>query len=100
MREISVPIDPAGRVVIPKSVRRELAIKGGDRFTITTHGSSVTLTLENEPAGLVRKGKALVFSTSGGETLKHESVASVLEQTHAERLQEGARGLEGQKRRG
>ena len=57
-----VPIDQAGRIVLPKNVRQELAIKPGDVFKVAIAGAAVTLTPSREKAGLVRKGKALVFS--------------------------------------
>ena len=93
-----VPIDQAGRVVLPKEVREELAIKPGDTFKVSIHGTSVTLTPNKESAGFVRKGKALVFSTTGGETVTQEEVAGVLEEARAERDEQSLSGLRGPKR--
>jgi AbrB family looped-hinge helix DNA binding protein len=78
MKDLLVPIDQAGRVVLPKNVREELAIKAGDVFKVSVQGATVTLTRAGETSGFVRKGKALVFSTSGEETLTEETVASLL----------------------
>ncbi len=94
-----VPIDRAGRVVIPKNVRQELAIKPGDILKVSVNGSSVTLTPNRETAGFVRKGQALVFSTGGGETLSEETVASLLEQGRDERHEGSFTGLRAPKRR-
>jgi len=69
MKDRLVPIDQAGRIVLPKNVRQELAIKPGDVFKLSIDGVAVTLTPNKEKAGFVRRGKALVFSTSGGESL-------------------------------
>ena len=94
-----VPIDRAGRVVIPKNVRQELAIKPGDTLKVSVSGSSVTLTPNRETVGFVRKGQALVFSSGGGETLSEESVASLLEKGRDERHEGSFTGLRAPKRR-
>jgi AbrB family looped-hinge helix DNA binding protein len=85
MKEAMVPIDQAGRIVLPKDVRQELAIKPGDTLKVSIHGSSVTLTLNREAAGFVRKGKALVFTTGSHEKLTVEDVASILDESRADR---------------
>ena len=79
MKELSVPIDPAGRVVLPKPVRDELAIKPGDTLKVTVTGSAVMLTPTRERAGLVRRGKALVFTTKGEGSLSQEVVRDILD---------------------
>ncbi len=56
MKEL-VPIDQAGRIVLPKAFRQELAIKAGDLLEVSVHGSSVTLVPKKEAAALVRKGR-------------------------------------------
>ena len=71
MKELLVSIDPAGRIVLPKKVREDLAIKAGDVFRVSVQGAAVTLTPEKETAGFIRKGKALVFATPGSATLEH-----------------------------
>ena len=85
MKELWVPIDQAGRVVLPKGIRDELAIKPGDTFKVSIQGAAVTLTPNSESAGFVRKGKALVFSARGDETVSNETVASILESGRQER---------------
>jgi AbrB family looped-hinge helix DNA binding protein len=100
MKHDVVPIDHAGRIVVPKSVRQELAIKAGDTFKISIQGVAVTLTPNKKSAGFVRKGKALVFSTADAETLSEETVQEVLESGRAERDSRIIEGFSGQKRRG
>lgn len=85
MKEMTVPIDQAGRIVLPKDVRQELAIKPGDTFKLSIHGSSVTLTPNKETTGFVRKGHALVFATAGEETLNEETVNGLLNDIRGER---------------
>jgi len=80
-----VPIDHAGRIVLPKVIRDELAIKAGDTIRISVNGSAVTLTPDTQASGFVRKGKALIFSSSGDEVLTNETVTTILEGTRHER---------------
>ena len=98
MKEMTVPIDQAGRVVLPKDVRQELAIKPGDTLSVAIHGSSVTLTPKKKAVGFIRKGKALVFSTEGEEMLNQETLWSILGETREERDAANAGQLRGRKR--
>lgn len=99
MNEVTVPIDQAGRVVLPKEVRRELAIKPGEMLKVSVHGASVTLTPDRKARGLVRKGKALVFSVGGGEVLSDQSVGQLVEDMREARHTESAAVLEKRTRR-
>jgi AbrB family looped-hinge helix DNA binding protein len=99
MKEALIPIDQAGRIVLPKHVRQELSIKPGDTFRISIEGVAVTLTPNKEATGFVRKGKALVFSTAGNETLSEETVQEILESGRAERDSRNLEGLNGRNRR-
>src|SRR5256885_195219 len=85
MKDILAPIDQAGRVVLPKGVRQELAIKPGDMLKITVAGSTVTLTPTKRAAGFVKKGKVLVFTTGDDQVLSSATVNDVIEATRAER---------------
>ncbi len=96
---MTVPIDQAGRIVLPKDVRQELAIKPGDTLNVSIHGSSVTLTPNKEATGFVRKGHALVFSSVGDETLMQETVNDILEEGRNERSEQSFHGLRGAKRK-
>ena len=78
MKDILVPIDKAGRVVLPKSVREQLAIQPGDILKISIRGNEVTLCSKKCNAGFTRKGQALVFSSGGGDVLDRETVDTVL----------------------
>jgi AbrB family looped-hinge helix DNA binding protein len=79
MKDLLVPIDPAGRIVLPKKVRQDLAIKPGDVFKVSIQGAAVTLTPEKATAGFIRKGKALVFSAPGSGSLSTDEVNALLE---------------------
>ncbi|MHC1765197.1 MAG: AbrB/MazE/SpoVT family DNA-binding domain-containing protein [Verrucomicrobiia bacterium] len=99
MKQVSIPIDQAGRVVLPKGVRRELAIKPGEMLRVSVHGASVTLTPDRDARGLVRKGMALVFSVGGGEVLSNETVGRIGDELREGRQAESVPGLEERKRR-
>jgi AbrB family looped-hinge helix DNA binding protein len=83
MKETLIPIDQAGRIVLPKDVRQELAIQAGDTFKVSIQGTAVTLTPHKQSAGFVRRGKALVFSTSGDEVLSQDMANAVLRESIA-----------------
>ncbi len=85
MKQLLIPIDQAGRLVLPKSIREELAIKAGDTFSVSVQGTSVMLTAQSEKGGFVRQGKALVFSTPGEEQLTDADVDALLEESRGER---------------
>jgi AbrB family looped-hinge helix DNA binding protein len=99
MKELTVPIDQAGRIVLPKDVRDELAIKPGDKLMVSIHGISITLTPNKEISGLVRRGKALVFSTVGDESLSRETVDGMLAETRDERDSRSLAGFQGSRRK-
>jgi AbrB family looped-hinge helix DNA binding protein len=99
MEEILVPIDKAGRLVLPKGVRDELAINPGDLLQLTISGNEVTLTPRKEPCGFVKRGKALVFSTGQPDLLDNEMVERVRNAASRESLIDIAAGLSPQKRR-
>ncbi len=100
MKNDVVPIDQAGRIVLPKNVRQELAIKPGDTFKVSIEGVAVTLTPNKESSGFMRKGKALVFATVGDETLSGETVQEILESGRADHDSRSVEGLVSRKRRG
>jgi AbrB family looped-hinge helix DNA binding protein len=100
MKTTSVPIDQAGRIVLPKSVRQELSIKAGDTLKVSIHGLSITLTPSKETTGFVRKGKALVFATAGNESLSQEEANRNLEETRGERDERNLAGSYDRKRKG
>jgi AbrB family looped-hinge helix DNA binding protein len=98
MKDTLVPIDRAGRIVLPKSVREDLAIKPGDVFKVSVNGVAVTLTPGRATAGFIRSGKALVFSASGAGSLSQETVQEALETGREERHVRVVTGMPGRKR--
>ncbi|HOA60283.1 MAG: AbrB/MazE/SpoVT family DNA-binding domain-containing protein [Verrucomicrobia bacterium] len=93
MKATMVPIDKAGRVVIPKWVREGVNLQAGDELKVSVEGQRIQLELVGEDASLVRKGHALVFRGRSGKTitsdlvesLRGERLASLVQGTRARR---------------
>jgi bifunctional DNA-binding transcriptional regulator/antitoxin component of YhaV-PrlF toxin-antitoxin module len=79
MKDVLIPMDQAGGILLPKGVRQELAIKPGDVLRLSVRGSAVTLTPIKEVTSFVRQSKALVFSTAGQAVLSAGTVEALLE---------------------
>ncbi len=61
-----IPMDPVGRLVLPKSIRRSLNTPRTAVFEAEVLGNRLELTLtEPEPAQLRRKGRLLVLPKQG-----------------------------------
>jgi len=93
MNDVLVPIDMAGRVVLPKHVREELAIKPGDQLIVSIHGNAVTLRPTWDESGFVRRGRAWVFSCEGGDLLDNETVETIRATESGGLLDRMAKGL-------
>jgi AbrB family looped-hinge helix DNA binding protein len=73
----SIPIDKAGRIVLPKSVRDKMRLSAGDELLVEHHGEQVTLrpvrsqaTLKKERGIWVYQGERSSISIS--EVIEHE----------------------------
>jgi AbrB family looped-hinge helix DNA binding protein len=93
MKHDVVPIDQAGRIVLPKRVRQELAIQSGDTFTVAISGMAVTLTPNKAGSGFARQGRALVLATAGDERLRVESVQALLDADRTDHDSHAVAGL-------
>ena len=99
MKDVVVPIDKTGRVVLPKDVREELGINPGDLLKITVNGNEVTLKRSNEVRGFIKRGKALVFSAGEADLLHNQTVENVRNAAHNNTLNDISKGLPAKKRR-
>jgi AbrB family looped-hinge helix DNA binding protein len=93
MSEVLAPIDKAGRIVLPKEIRDELEINPGDVLSISTRGGEVTLRPRREKRGLIRKGRALVFSSGDDSIIEQDTVNTILGELRNGGLKEISRGL-------
>lgn len=98
MKELHAPIDKAGRVVLPKEIRDELAIEPGDIFDVSVHGDAVTLRPRKERAGFIRRKNALIFSTATSQMLESEATQMILDEIRGERVAQTALRLGSSKR--
>jgi AbrB family looped-hinge helix DNA binding protein len=55
-----IPIDQAGRVVLPKQVRRHFNLVAGDRLDLEISSEGIFLRAHTRPAGLVEDHGLLV----------------------------------------
>lgn len=88
-----VPIDKAGRLVLPKHIRDELAINPGDRLKISINGNEVTLRPTGEASGFTKRGRALVFSSGEADLLDNETVEAIRATEVDRHLSSLAKGL-------
>ncbi len=61
MRRDLVPIDKAGRIVLPKPLRQKLGLLSGDKLELSVEGNTIKLVPAGGGGGFVRKGSVLVF---------------------------------------
>ena len=80
----TVVMDRAGRVVIPKSLRKELQLKPGDSLKLESLGDQITLRPEREQARLVKEHGFWV-SYSGGPPITVEMFNDMIDQDRLER---------------
>jgi AbrB family looped-hinge helix DNA binding protein len=78
MTEITVKIDRAGRVSIPKQFRDELHLQEGDTLTITQQGNHLALRPHPDRPSLRKKGRFWVINT--GQTISAETTNRIIEE--------------------
>lgn len=89
MKATMVPIDKAGRVVLPKWVREGANLLPGDELKVSLEGQRIQLEPVIEDTGLVRKGQALVFRSNSGKVVTSELVEELREERLASLCQSG-----------
>lgn len=76
-------IDKAGRIVLPKPIRRELRIESGDTLEIETRGEEIKLRPVRSQPSMRKKRGVWVFRI--GEPLTEETVARTMQEVRDER---------------
>jgi AbrB family looped-hinge helix DNA binding protein len=83
-------IDNAGRLVIPKEVRREAGLRPGMRLEVRWRDGRIEIEPEPLVVQLVRKGRLTVAVPSGGvPPLRSETVEYTRRKLRRERATEG-----------
>lgn len=74
-------IDGAGRVVIPKALRDELGLRGGEELEVTAHDGRIELAPAARPMRLVAREGFLAAEVEGDDVapLTTEQVREALE---------------------
>jgi AbrB family looped-hinge helix DNA binding protein len=55
-----ITIDAAGRIVVPKAIREELALYGGQELEVTAVDGRIEIEVPATPMHLERRGRVLV----------------------------------------
>jgi len=85
-------MDPSGRLVIPKEIRREAGLKPGVALEIQCHEGRIELEPAPLPVRLVRRGRLLVAVPAKPRApLTSESVEAVREALRRERGEKSRR---------
>jgi AbrB family looped-hinge helix DNA binding protein len=57
---LTLKIDPAGRIVLPKPIRERHGLRAGSEIELTESGDGLLLKLVEQRASLVQEGRFLV----------------------------------------
>jgi AbrB family looped-hinge helix DNA binding protein len=68
MKETTVQIDQAGRVVLPKPLRDRFRLRGGDTLAVEVRGDAIELRPTQASGQLKRVNGVLVFTSAGPVT--------------------------------
>ena len=78
-------IDSAGRVVIPRDIRRQAGLKSGTPLDVSWNDGTIELKPSMHPVRLERRGRALVaVPETPVEALTDEVVESTRQDAHQE----------------
>ncbi len=74
----TIQIDKAGRVVLPKPLRKQFNLAAGDKLRLSVEGNSIKLEPTEAGGKLVRKGSVLVFIGEFSEPITTASIEHLL----------------------
>jgi AbrB family looped-hinge helix DNA binding protein len=78
MKNETIHIDKAGRVVIPKPLRDQFNLLPGDKLRLSVEGDGFRLAPAESGGDLVRKGSVLVFTGDFAEPITNAKVNEIL----------------------
>jgi AbrB family looped-hinge helix DNA binding protein len=86
MLTMKTTIDAAGRLVIPKEVRRQAGLRSGMELEVRWHDGRIEIEPVPQPVNLVQKGRLLVaVPRVAGESLTEKIVEQTRQQLRDER---------------
>jgi AbrB family looped-hinge helix DNA binding protein len=74
MKNETIQIDKAGRVVLPKFLREQFNLAPGDKLRLSVEGNGFRLEPTDSGGKLVRKGSVLVFTGGFAEPITTRKV--------------------------
>ena len=80
MNERTIQIDKAGRVVLPKPLRKRFNLGPGDKLRLSADETCIKLEPADIGGKLVRKGGVLVFTGEFSEPITTESVEKLIQE--------------------
>ena len=86
MKNKTIQIDSAGRVVLPKPLREQFNLLPGDKLRLSVEGNGFRLEPTDAGGELVRKGSVLVFTGGFPEPITTTQVNDLIEQDREARI--------------
>ena len=86
MKNETIQIDKAGRVVLPKPLREQFNLLPGDKLRLSVEGNCFRLEPTDAGGELVRRGSVLVFAGGFPETITTAQVNKLIEQDREGRV--------------
>jgi len=86
MKNGTIQIDKAGRVVLPKPLREQFNLLPGDKLRLSVEGNGFRLEPTHAGGELVRKGSVLVFTGGFPEPITTAQVNDLIEQDREGRI--------------
>ena len=89
MKNETIQMDKAGRVVLPKPLREQFNLLPGDKLRLSVEGNGFRLEPADAGGELVRKGSVLVFTGGFAEPITTAKVNELIEQDREGRITAG-----------
>ena len=90
MKTETIEIDQAGRVELPKPLRKQFNLVPGDKLRLSIEGNSIKLEPTDTGGKLVREGTVLVFSGQFVEPITTSKVERLIEEERENRFADAA----------
>ena len=81
----TIQIDAAGRLVLPKGLRKQFNLSAGDKLKVSADEKGIHLEPVQTAGELVRKGRMLVFRGAFDEPVTPELVERMLNEDRQQR---------------
>jgi AbrB family looped-hinge helix DNA binding protein len=82
---VTLTLDKAGRIVLPKPVRDEMQLRPGDALEVENSEDRIVLRPRRGTKGLYKKQGIWVFSSGTGAPISAETTDGILQEIRRER---------------